>query len=1594
MTAQTPGEHPEAAAAALLIARLRAEHAAQQDKADQSILLHECGALEETTGEEPTAARDYLAAFNADPQFREPLEALVRILSRRKSVKNLGKLLDALTRAAATPEERARAFWERAAYLQAHEQSVVGAKELLDEALASSPEDPTLWLELELCAAKLGDADARMRALEARAELASNPTWKALLFIELAELFAAAGDTGRAYELLGTAAALEGKARFRTQVVLEQVAAKEDNLEALSRALEGQADLIEEAIEDAARGDDTGVPRYMRRAEYAADAWFRAAAVHRRHGDGKGAAAMIERAGERLPGSSVIARARLAAYEAAGDLDGAAELAQAELARGVTGPGAAALWLRVADAAARKRDRDGALEALRDALAMDVDSIPARARQIDRLSDGKDPAALAAAFEAMAEAIGGEASKGRAFLLAAFVWGAQAADVGAARLALLQARGCGVPAALVARISRTIAALRDDDAWYEEATQGLLAAGAEPAEQPSLWFELGRSRLLRGDDAGANEAFASLAASDAEGTSAWLGRALAAYAVGLHGEPTTDGAEGEGAAEGRAPRLRSPDAIEELARVEPDPKAARALWIVAALRSARAGDEGRARARLRELHQGAPGDLVVAVFLAELERRAGDLAAASAALAACAREAEEADLGAALQLEAGLLLWKAGDRSGAAEEIEAARGSAPRAGATLLGWALRGADPESLEGRRRALEIAAESGQSAAVVAIERFGLESAAGDPLEAVGAIEALENESDGDLAVAAALARILWPAALEQRPLVDAALDLLEERGGDAAAVASAERFRLARTMDQDRALAVSCGAAWSASEPSLAASLEWLGAAVAAEDREAEVAARRAAATHWISGARAAVLASAAVVSLLDQPSLAQPFVTGDEAPAQLINLELALPGSDPRRRSAALHGLGGALGEDSEIDAIGMAGWSDLAAGNFDEARAAFREVLEHRPEDVAAWEGVRSASEALGEHVDAALAGAQIGALCKDASRGAQFWEAAGLLLLEHTDAKDDAEIAFERAFERDPRRAVAFDKLFRAVRARNEDDRLLAIIDRRLDVSDDDAEIGKLYWERARVLRKKGDLDGALAALENVTMLEPDHVGALALLGEVCITKGSFAEAAPVLARLASVAEAPPQQRLMSGIAAVDLYENKLGKPEEALAVLNSLHKAGLSTPPVRERLARVAARAGAWSEATTILDALMTERDKREGRIEAARLGMSIWRDKLLAPTRAEAFVVKLLDESPDDAEAIDFVLTTSFDPLLKVRLLTRAKQTLLGALAAEPCDLGRAELLSKLASFNQDLGLRQATLGSLIALGKSDKATADELTRLDARVAARPQVTLDEHALAEIADPEDGGPIAELFVVLAESISATLGPSLVSLNVTKKDKIEARGGHPLRVAVAEWMGAVGLTGDFDLYIGGTDPRGVSGVAGEQPAVVLGNAITAPFDAATRSAVAREVFALKRGITAVRTRDENTVASLVIAAEMEAGLPAQQPPYAVFGEVSRALRKEIPRKARKVIPDICQRILSSGQDPRRWAAVARRSIDRMAVIAAGDVSIVLSDVIGAPRAELGGLVADSERARRLLSFVLSPSYLELRKKLGMGVR
>src|SRR5260221_12903536 len=105
------------------------------------------------------------------------------------------------------------------------------------------------------------------------------------------------------------------------------------------------------------------------------------------------------------------------------------------------------------------------------------------------------------------------------------------------------------------------------------------------------------------------------------------------------------------------------------------------------------------------------------------------------------------------------------------------------------------------------------------------------------------------------------------------------------------------------------------------------------------------------------------------------------------------------------------------------------------------------------------------------------------------------------------------------------------------------------------------------------------------------------------------------------------------------------------------------------------------------------------------------------------------------------------------------------------------------------------------------------------------------------------------------------------------------------------------------------------------------------------------------------------------------------------------MLSEVQRLLGKALSRRTRKVLPELCRAVVAEDRDPRVWARSALASMYRMAAIAAGDVSLVLSDALGVTLARLPDMVVHDDRARRLIAFVLSPRYLELRGKLGMGV-
>ncbi len=1549
---------------------LRAELEGADDPGRQATLLFELGVLEDAIGDEAAAARDLLGAINADGDFREPLERLIVIIGRRKSYKNLGKLLERLTSLGDSPAETARALVEYAAFLTDHGEDSSAAATALEQAVTEAPDDAAAWLALEALAGHRGDGAMRVRALAARAAGVDHPEWKALLLTTLAELKLAAGEVDEAVASAQQAVELKGAATFRALQTLERVAASADREDVLAQALEARAALLLRATSDAPTGDAFGVPRRARTEGHAADAFLRAAETHRRRGDVATAITRLDHALERLPTAQPLVKARLHAAQASGDTAKAAELARRELEGGVTGPAAASLWIRIAEAAAAAGDAAEALASLGQALTADPGCLPARALELDLLSGGAAPQDLATSLEAAAAELGTEDAKARYYVLAADAWARLASDASGAKAALSQAGMYGLPGPELARVGRHLAALTNDGAWYEESTRRLLAAGAPEAEQPGLWFELGRARLLRGDRAGAAEAFASLAKAPG---GAWLGQALGAYALDLGGGDATSAAGAAGLA--------------SLADVETDDAVARALRVVVAFRHAGAGSKEEAVAVLRSLHDAEPGDLLVASALAHALRGVDD-AAAAAVLAASAAASADDDLAASHLIESGLLRWRAGDRSGALEAFDTASTRAPEATRTLLGWALRAADPNGIEARRRALDAVTDDG---GVGSLERFTLDFAT----DSGDADAALERARSGDVARdAATLAGALWSreGATDSRAV---ALEEVAARGAGAQALALGARHgqnlaALGETGDLDGVLA--SAAAWAAADEGLESALEWIGASIAVTDPEQEVLARRRLAAR-LGGRQGAAISSSAALIALAGGDESQSLASGNDPETLLTNLELAQPGCDPRRRAYALSSVGSALGDDSASAVTALAGWNALLAGDAATAARLFGSFVEAHPTDVVGWDGLRAAAEALGDRTTVAEACAALGDTVAEDERGAALWEAAAVILLDELGDTARGTLALERAVGRDIHRFDAFDRLFRLVRSRKDGPRLLELIDKRLAVAEDPVEIAKLFWERARVLREAGDREGAMTALENVTMLEPDHVGALALSGEIYITLGKLPEAAENLARLSELDDAPVKQRLMSGVAAVDIFEKKLGQPQRALGVLAGLHDAGLSTPPVRERLAKTAALVEDWERATSILEELMNERETPEGRAEAARFAMVIHRDRRADAGRAVAAVQRLLTEIPDDGEALDLVLSGALAVDLARPLLRRGREVTVAGIARNPLDEVRIGRLAHIAAYIEDAPLRQATLGALVAVGHGTASIDDELRTLDERVARTPQIAIDEERIPDLCHPEDRGPLADMMRALAPTFAETLGPGLEAFGVSKRERVKPSAGLAVRNEIAAWAGALGL-GEFELYVGGPRPDAVFGIPGEVPSLVIGASVGSPLTPVARQLVARELFAIRRGTSILRHRDPSDIAALVVASCKLGGFEVPSPAYAMLGEFERQLGKGISRKVRKLLPQLAEPVARSQPDPLAWVRAAVASLDRLAAIAAGDVSHVLSAIEGTPRGQLGASNESQERARRLLAFALSPTYLALREQLGMGVR
>jgi tetratricopeptide (TPR) repeat protein len=816
-----------------MIARLKAEAEASDDAGRKAVLLHEAAELEErTAGDELGAAREYLAAYNQDANFREPLEALLRILERRRSLKNLGRVLESLSKSADLPEERARALRARASHAVDVGNDVAQGRAFLEEAVEADPADATSWLFLELEAGARGDAEARKNALSRRVELATDARWASLLRVDLSELRAADGDVDDALDVLTEVVSSPGEEAWRACELAERVARQADRGDREAWALSQRGEIVLESLQDPLGPRGAGVPKSLRQRGVAADAFVRAAASYRGVGRIEDELQILERAIEIDPAATMPYLARIAAASRLGDLERAGRLARELADRGVRPELSPLLWLTVAEAALARGDRAQVIEACEKLLGPVSDSTPTPAPTsegaegsevagappvaappahalvpktllADLLLDGSDPARLGALLEADAAARTTDDGRARGFLVTATVQAVIARNGEAARAALAKAVAAGADARLVARLGRALASCTpsgegdaqkpDDSAWYEAATTQLQAAAKEPAEAADVTLDLARARLAHGDREGARKALEAIG----DGAPHLVLARVLRLALG-----------GDGAGDGLLAELS--------AGAEGDPAVSFAVArAVRAARGAPSENEAARTAAIEAIAKASETDEValLARAAAALETRPADAAQVLLELSKTLGEPGSRDVA---RIGAALLQARAGNLAGAIEntadlETDAGQALAP-ARAVWARLLAKGAPDE----RRAAMdsmsrELFARTGWSPLERLADRLAT-SQSDDEVTAEDLFAALGDSDEPALLRAGLLLRAGWPDPNLPADTKDDALRSIELLGEDAARLVARAALRRAGA-DNDPAQAAIAAAACS-------------------------------------------------------------------------------------------------------------------------------------------------------------------------------------------------------------------------------------------------------------------------------------------------------------------------------------------------------------------------------------------------------------------------------------------------------------------------------------------------------------------------------------------------------------------------------------------------------------------------------------------------------------------------------------------------------------------------------------------------------------------------------------------------------------
>lgn len=240
-------------------------------------------------------------------------------------------------------------------------------------------------------------------------------------------------------------------------------------------------------------------------------------------------------------------------------------------------------------------------------------------------------------------------------------------------------------------------------------------------------------------------------------------------------------------------------------------------------------------------------------------------------------------------------------------------------------------------------------------------------------------------------------------------------------------------------------------------------------------------------------------------------------------------------------------------------------------------------------------------------------------------------------------DRPFDAMDLWNKVLEHEPDHRDALRELGRLYYDEERWDELVGILERELELVEDEREQLELYKSLGTVWGDKLGNDGpALDSWRSVLEIDPEDLEGLRAVRDLYTRQGDYEELAPILRRLIDHEATSEMEELELWIELAEIRGEMLLDTEGAVEAWRQV----LALDPEHDRaldnLEDLYLQEAKWEEAAQVLEIKADRTEEAEERIDILARIADIWEHKLEEPDRATVFYEQILDLDPTDMQA----------------------------------------------------------------------------------------------------------------------------------------------------------------------------------------------------------------------------------------------------------------------------------------------------------------------------------------------------------------